>query len=148
MMRLLLLILVLSSCGLKTQESKELDWLIGKWERENVKQGQTAFEVWKWDDTQGLSGMGVTIQGSDTVFVETLSIAEKDGGLFYVANVSSNASPTFFKITSYSKSGFESENPGHDFPKKIAYTLDGDMLTATISGDGKEIPFLFKRVIE
>lgn len=144
-MRLFVLLLVLSSCGLKAQETKKLDWLVGKWERENVRPGRTAFETW---ERQGgsLSGIGVTMQGADTVFVERLNIISKEGQLYYVANVSANALPTLFKISTYDGSGFVSENPEHDFPKKIAYTLDGNKMLAAISGDGKEIPFSFKRV--
>ncbi len=145
MARLFLLFLLISSFSCSAQESKKLDWLIGKWQRENVRPGRTAFEIWERNN-QGLTGIGVTLQGSDTVFIERLAIAEKDGELFYVANVSSNASATFFKMTSYDESGFESENPDHDFPKKITYKLEEDVMTATISGDGKQIPFLFKRV--
>ncbi len=146
MMRLLLLTLVFSACSSQAQEFKKLDWLIGQWERQNVRPGRTALEAWERDVQKGLVGIGVTLQGADTVFVEKLSIIEKDGELFYVANVSSNASPTFFKFTSMDENAFVSENPEHDFPKKIAYKLEGDILTATISGDGKEIPFLFKKV--
>ncbi|MEP5614278.1 MAG: DUF6265 family protein [Cyclobacteriaceae bacterium] len=144
-MRLFVLLLVLTSCGLKAQESKKLDWLVGKWERENVRSGRTAFEIW---ERQGdsLNGIGVTMQGADTVFVEKLNIISKEGQLYYIANVSANASPTLFKISMYDASGFVSENPEHDFPKKIVYKLDGNKLIATISGDGNEIPFAFKKV--
>ncbi|MEP1094408.1 MAG: DUF6265 family protein [Cyclobacteriaceae bacterium] len=144
-MRLLTLLFVLSSCRLAAQETKEFDWLVGKWERENIKPGRTAFEIWERNN-ETLNGIGVTLQGADTVFVEKLSILNKYGQLYYVANVSSNASPTLFKITSYDESGFVSENPAHDFPKKIAYSLSGNTMLATISGNGKEIPFSFKKV--
>lgn len=90
--------------------------------------------------------MGVTLRGSDTVFVEKLSIIEKDGILNYVAEVAHNASATYFKFTAISETGFTCVNPSHDFPKKIEYALDGNRLTATISGDGKSIPFYFKKI--
>lgn len=109
-----------------------------------MKEGQSAFESWEVTK-KTLTGIGVTLRGVDTVFMESLSIIEKDQNLYYVANVSENASPTLFKITSISKRGFVSENPQHDFPKKIEYLLDGETLTATISGDGKAIPFVFKK---
>ncbi len=130
---------------LQAQDVQKLDWLVGKWERENVRKGRTAFEIWEWNDN-GLAGMGITMQGSDTVFVEKLNIVEKEGSTYYVADVSSNSSPTYFKITTLDNTSFVSENPEHDFPKKIAYKLEGIKMTATISGDGKAIPFLFKKV--
>jgi len=144
-MRLLTLLFVLSSCGLAAPKTNKLDWLVGKWQRENVKAGKTAFEIWEWNN-KSLQGIGVTLQGADTVFAEKLSIIDKEGQLYYVANVGSNATPTFFKIVSYGKSGFISENPAHDFPKKITYSLSGNKMLATISGNGKQIPFSFRKV--
>lgn len=124
------------------QSFDDLNWLEGKWERQNVRPGTTAFEVWEKTD-QGYEGMGISMKGADTVFVEKLSIAEKDGELYYVAEVSSNKAPTYFKITSLSETGFVSENPQHDFPKKIAYTLEDKKLTAVISAGEKAMGFVF-----
>lgn len=123
----------------------ELAWLQGRWERVTDNTNRTAFEEWEVQN-QMLVGRGVTIQGTDTVFVEKLSILMKDDQLYYVADVNLNTEPTFFKITEYSEKGFISENPDHDFPKKIEYRLSGNgQLTATISGDGQSIPFVFRK---
>lgn len=145
MMKALLTVIVLtSSFCIHAQSIKQLKWLSGTWERQSPKQGQSAFESWGITKNE-LSGLGVSMKGTDTVFMEKLSIIKKDQDLYYVANVSQNAAPTFFKITSISKRGFVSENLQHDFPKKIEYLLEGEMLTATISGGGKEIPFVFTK---
>ncbi|MEQ9403007.1 MAG: DUF6265 family protein [Cyclobacteriaceae bacterium] len=129
-----------------SQSVKDLKWLAAKWERVNVKAGQTAFEVWEKTGKEQLSGQGITLRGTDTVFIEKLSILMKEGDLYYVAEVSQNQDPTYFKITSASKDGFTCENPEHDFPKKIVYRLSGKDLTAVISGNGKEMGFVFRRV--
>ncbi len=143
MKKLLLLSLnLLLTHVLLGQSFDDLNWLEGKWERQNVRPGTTAFEVWEKTD-QGYQGMGISMKGADTVFVEKLSIAEKDGNLYYVAEVSSNQAPTYFKITSFSETGFVSENPQHDFPKKIAYTLEDKKLTAVISAGEKAMGFVF-----
>ena len=68
-----------------------------------------------------------------------------DGKFYYVAEVSHNPDPTYFEMTSISDNGFICENPDHDFPKKITYKLENGVLIATISGNGKEIAFVFKR---
>jgi ketosteroid isomerase-like protein len=39
-------------------------------------------------------------------------------------------------------------NPAHDFPKQVSYRRDGDALAAEISGDGKAIPFRFRRAVD
>lgn len=137
-------LVLISAINLSAQSIKKVKWLEGTWNRQNVKQGQTASESWKVSGNE-LTGIGVTLKGVDTVFQEQLSIIKKGKELFYVANVSQNAAPTLFRITLVTKKGFVSENPEHDFPKKITYELNGEMLTATISGDGKTIPFVFKR---
>lgn len=146
----LLLLFYLLSPSVKSQSLDEdtlsqLRWLVGKWERVSTNPNQTAFEEWDIKENM-LIGKGVTIQESDTVFIENLSIVSKEGDLFYVAEVVSNPQPTWFKIKSYSEKGFVSENSDHDFPKKIEYWLENNgELTATISGDGKYIPFIFRK---
>lgn len=127
-----------------SQTPEDFKWLEGTWERQNVRPGTTAYEIWEQKNGE-FQGIGVSMKGNDTTFVEQLSIVNKANELFYVANVSSNASPTYFKITSYSKNGFVSENPEHDFPKKIEYTLDGNKLTAVISAGEKAMGFVFVR---
>lgn len=124
----------------------ELAWLEGKWERDTGNQNQSAFEEWEINEDM-LTGVGVTLQRGDTVFVEKLSITFKDGDLYYVADVNPNAEPVYFRITEFSATGFVSENPEHDFPKKIEYRLESEgQLIATISGGGRSIPFEFHKV--
>lgn len=120
------------------------DWLIGTWENQRVKAGESSSETWTKSGDY-LAGMGVTLRGSDTTFVEKLKIVAKDGHYYYVADVSHNAAPVYFKMTEVTATGFVSENPEHDFPKKISYAFDGEILTATISAGEKRIPFIFRR---
>ncbi|WP_436517591.1 DUF6265 family protein [Ekhidna sp. To15] len=126
------------------QSINDFKWLKGTWQRQNVRPGNSAFEVWE-ETKKGFVGTGVSMTGTDTTFVEKLSIVEKDSELYYVAFVSSNGAPTYFKITSVSENGFVSENPQHDFPKKIEYTLEGAKLTAVISAGEKAMGFVFVR---
>lgn len=125
-----------------TQSMEDFIWLEGTWKRQNVSPGKAAYETWE-KTTDGLDGLGVSMQGNDTTFVEQLSILSKDGELYYVANVSSNGAPTYFRIISASQNGFIAENPQHDFPKKIEYSLEGKKLTAIISAGEKAIGFVF-----
>lgn len=128
------------------QELKKLEWLIGKWERINTKPETAAYEYWEKTPDNSLIGIGFSMKGADTTFVEKLRIEEKKGTLYYVADVSENTVPTYFKFTSLAEYSFVSENPEHDFPKMISYELKEDILTATISdGGNKKMQFLFKR---
>lgn len=131
----------------KKQSIKDLQWLHGKWERTNVRPGTTAFEQWEIGSNNSLTGIGVSLKGSDTTFVEKLRIEEKDGSLYYVADVRENAEPTYFKFTQLSDHKFVCENPDHDFPKMISYELKDGILTAIISdGANKKMGFVFKKV--
>jgi hypothetical protein len=127
----------------QTTDVSKVEWLTGTWTRTNAKPGRSGAEVWtKKSDTE-LDGHGYNLKGADTTFVEKIRLIAKDGKLFYVADVPENKGEVYFEITSISEKGFVSENPKHDFPKKIAYELTGKNLKATISGDGKSIDYLF-----
>lgn len=119
--------------------------MLGSWERQNTRPGTTAFESWE-KTKDGYKGMGVSMKESDTSFVEKLRIIGKEGAIYYVADVSSNAEPTYFKVTSVSKKGFVCENPEHDFPKKIEYTLEGNQMTAVISAGEQKMGFVFLKM--
>lgn len=141
----LVCLLAISANAQKASGIDAFEWLIGTWENTRVKPGETAHEVWTKSADGYLSGMGVTIQDGDTVFVERLRIIEQHGSFYYVAIVSHNPAPVMFKITETGPASFVSENPDHDFPKKIAYSYDGQVLTATISAGEKKIPFRFRK---
>lgn len=128
------------------KDFRKLDWLLGHWDRTNVRAGTSAFEAWKKESDFEYSGMGVSMKGTDTTFVEKLKIEIKDNQIYYVADVRENATPTYFKVTKITEHGFVSENPDHDFPKMISYELEGGILTAVISDGGeKKMGFVFKK---
>lgn len=125
---------------------KKIEWILGQWERMNVKDGQTAFETWTKTSSSLLEGIGVSMVGSDTTFVERLKIEIKEDDIYYIADVKENATPTYFKITSLTKNGFVSKNPSHDFPKLIQYDLKENTMTVVISdGKQKRMGFIFQK---
>lgn len=125
---------------------KKVEWLIGTWDRINIKKpGRTAWEQWEKVAPYHIGGKGVTMQGADTLFIEKFSIQIKDNALYYIADVPENKKPVHFKLTAITSTGFVCENPQHDFPKRISYQVEGTNLKAQISGDGKIIDFQFKR---
>lgn len=124
----------------------KLTWLAGKWERTNVKPGRSGVEIWEMASPSEMKGRGISLKGSDTTFIEKLKIVSEKGTLFYVSDVPENKKPIYFRITEVSNNAFVSENPEHDFPKKISYQWDGSQLKATISGDGKSMDYFFRKV--
>lgn len=124
---------------------KKINWLLGSWDRVNVKADRTANERWEIVSDQEFKGWGVSMTGVDTTFIEKLWIVSKEGSLYYVADVPENPNPVYFKFTSISENGFVCENSAHHFPKKIEYKLKLDTLLVITSGDGKELAFPFIR---
>lgn len=127
------------------KDFKKLQWLIGEWNRTNVKQGRTGIEKWVTSSEFELQGWGISLKGTDTTFIEKTKLVIKDNDIYYVADVPENKEPVYFKLTNITDNAFACENPAHDFPKKITYLRDGNILKATISGNGKSIDYLFVR---
>jgi hypothetical protein len=151
MIRLLTVFFTLSAYCLQGQpvtadsmDLKKIEWLCGEWTQNNGKEGKVSRERWL-KTPEGLDGLSVTISGTDTLFVEKMKIISRNGVLFYVADVPSNKGSVYFRFTALHDLGFTCENPAHDFPKKITYSMEANVLVATISGDGKSIPYTFER---
>lgn len=141
---LVLVLTFISASVFAQNDINKLDWLTGTWTRTNPKPGRSGVEVWTKRNNE-LVGRGVNLKGPDTAFVEKLKIVARDGKLFYVADVPENNSEVLFEFTQLTNRSFVCENAKHDFPKKISYTLEGDNLKATISGEGREVDYLFVR---
>lgn len=151
----LIIVIVICSTALCSGQSsdhgievkfKKLEWLVGTWNRTNIsKPGRSSHERWEKHDEFELSGIGITLQGLDTIFVEKISILMQDNSIYYVADVPENKQPVYFKLIEITDTGFVAENSNHDFPKRIVYQLEGVNLKAQISGDGKSIDYLFKK---
>ena len=139
-------LVVFNTYSQQQPDVRKLHWLVGTWDQTNVsKPGRTSQERWVKNGSSELQGSAVTLQGSDTLFVEKTTIVIRDNSLYYVADVPGNKEPVFFKFVELTATGFTCENQQHDFPKKISYQLDGNKLKAQISGNGKAIDYQFVR---
>ncbi len=143
-----LVIFILAATAASSQTApdlKKLDWLVGEWTRTNLKPGRSGSEKWIKNSPAELQGLGLTMRGTDTAFVEKIKIIIKDNDIYYAADVPENKGVVLFKLTKITNDGFVCENPQHDFPKQISYARDGNKLKATISGDGKSIDYFFEK---
>jgi hypothetical protein len=66
---------------------KNIEWLLGEWKRTNPGSGKSGLEKWTKTSESEFKGIGLTMKGKDTSFIEKLKIVFKDGYLFYVAEV-------------------------------------------------------------
>lgn len=142
---LILLVAIVNAQTPAAADFSKLNWLEGTWTKKMSKSDRSGFERWEKLSSSSLKGIGVTMKGNDTLFVEGLQLQPKENALYYVADVAENKGLTWFKITAIDADGFTCENPAHDFPKKIVYHRTDDKLKVTISGDGKSIDFFFER---
>ncbi len=124
---------------------QRMDWLSGTWQRTDLPAGRSGYEQWRRDGA-GFSGVGAALQGTETVFEETLRIESRDGAVVYVAEVAHNAAPVVFRLTDLDDDGFVFENPAHDFPQVIAYRRDGDLLHVRVSAGDQASKFRFRRL--
>src|SRR5437870_3846932 len=126
--RLALAVLALSANSLSAQQTTptritSLSWLAGEW---SGSRGAVTFEE-RWTPAAGgvMLGNGRTIKGEQMVEFEFLRIIERDGKLVYVAQPN-GAPPTDFVMSATADKSITFENPTHDFPKQIRYTLRDD----------------------
>ncbi|HSD05964.1 DUF6265 family protein [Flavobacterium sp.] len=136
---LILLLLAIVSC--KNSEATEKDqiktanWLLGKWNTKTAD-GDLS-ESWKQINDSTFHGESFFIKNKDTLHFESMTLQQKGENLFYNATVkgqNENKAVTF-KLTNKTEKQLVFENPKHDYPQKITYTLiNKDSLTASISG--------------
>jgi hypothetical protein len=124
----------------------QVQWLAGTWIGTS---GGNTFEE-RWIPAAGGSMLAVAraLRAGTMSSFEFLCIVQRRGGLVYSAMPNGRSPATDFALTSIDDSSATFENPAHDFPKKIRYSLRPDgSLEATISGDGGLRPqtFVFKR---
>ena len=136
-----LLLLFLSIVSCKNTESnekekiKKTDWLLGKWENK-VDEGVLS-ENWKRLNDSTFQAESFFIKEKDTLHFESITLQQKGEELFYNATVKgqNNDKPVTFKMTSETDKNLVFENPKHDYPQKITYSLiNKDSLVAEISG--------------
>lgn len=132
-------VLLLFSCKNELKKVQKPTFLIGDWIRTNNKKGSITYEFWKSDFT----GLGFTLKDKDTTFKEILSIVNVKDTLFLkVEGV--NEESTFFKFTHQTDTSFICENAKNEFPKKITYYKENNLLKAQVSSEDFKIDFIFK----
>lgn len=85
-----------------------------------------------------------TLRNNVLTEFEFLCIVQRDGGLVYQAMPNGRSPATDFRMTHIDSNSVTFENPSHDFPKKIRYSLRSDgTLEAVVSGAAEDKPLTF-----
>ena len=121
----------------------QISWLAGSWV------GATGSEErWTGAASGSMIGVGRTLRKGEMVEFEFLCIVERGGTLVYQAMPGGRMPATEFTLSGIDPTAVTFENPAHDFPKKIRYSLqpDGTLEAVTSGAPGsRTFTFRFKR---
>lgn len=118
-----------------TSSLSDAKWLLGKWG--NQTQRGKMVEEWSLVNDSTYGGRSYMITATDSVPLESIALKKEGDDIFYIPTVKgqNNDQPVKFRLTSSSANQLVFENPAHDFPQKISYTLETEgSLMAEISG--------------
>lgn len=127
-----------------------LGWLAGHWRMEHG--GRVIEAQWMAPAGGMMPGMSRTIAKGKVQEYEFLQIREGPGGMLFYVSQSAGQSEVVFQVSTLTDAEVVFENPGHDFPSKLSYTLqpDGVLLAAaegpTPAGATKRIEYAYARV--
>ncbi len=114
-------------------------WMAGTWMMEHGS--DWAEEVWTAPRGGMMLGMGRSGFGPDVQVWESLRIEKgPDGRLGYVAQVK-GGTLVRFPMATFSDAAIEFANPAHDYPQRIRYWREGQLLmaeTAMLDGSRAE----------
>ncbi len=130
-----LFFLPILSCSV-TAPLEQASWLIGTWKR-NTSKG-IVYERWIQKSADEFYGLSYSIKENDTIIFETISIVQDNDRLTYIPRVpdQNEGRPIHFHQSIINNREMVFENPDHDFPQRISYTLiKQDSLIAVVSGE-------------
>jgi hypothetical protein len=133
MKRLLLASLLLATLPAfgQTTRASSLDWMTGTWVMD--KPGEKVTESWIGPTSGTLVGVNLS-QWPDRLTFEFLRISDLPDGMIYYASPI-GGKPVEFKFKEASDKRVVFENKEHDFPQRIMYWREGDVLAARVEGD-------------
>ncbi len=121
----IMLLIYLAGYNIKAQniDLDSLKWMTGVWISEKGDKSQK--ETWERLSANVYSGKGMRInnQTKEILAFEDLLLTKMGTDIFYIAKVAENEYPVSFKLTEITNDKAVFENPTHDFPQKLIYTL-------------------------
>ena len=136
---LILLLLAIVSCKNSEKDEKDkiksANWLLGKWSTKTAD-GDLS-EKWIQLNDSTFQGESFFIKGKDTLHFESILLQQNGEELIYNATVKgqNENKAVAFNMTAGTEKQLVFENPKHDYPQKITYSLiNKDSLVASISG--------------
>jgi len=119
-------------------------WMLGKWVADEGE--NRVFEEWRSLGSETFEGSGRTVSRKTGAVVssESLRLVAMSSSVYYIARVSENAYPVAFALTTCPAGRLVFENPGHDFPKRIVYSMQPDDSISVEVSDGRDRGFTLR----
>ena len=131
MIRSTISLILLSACisapKATPENANHLDWLTGCWQSED---GDTR-EIWSTSEGGYLFGYSVVYHDGQAVFFEQMRIDPGETPTFNA--YPRGTGPSAFPAIEIEDQSVTFANAAHDYPQKIHYNRDGDLLRARIS---------------
>ena len=143
-MRLLCTLLILVGLPAAAADLTQLGWLSGCWAYDGSDSGSG--EYWMHPVGGSMLAVSRTIKDDRTVGFEYLRIAEVDGESLALFASPSGKPAVRFNLIKLTDTEVAFENPEHDFPQRIIYSLgEGGALLGRIEGqsDGNPVAIDF-----
>ena len=129
------------------QELNELDWMLGKWKREDTGE----LELWSKKESSFFGGMMVKLTGEQkAVIQEVLSLEGRKDGIYFSSKDkdSRNIRRVEYKMSNQNFKAPKFTNPVDGFPKHISYMKIGsDKIKVEMEGGGQETSYYYIREI-
>lgn len=130
-MNLSILLMVVALAG-PSSSVQDLAWMSGCWESVGGEPGSG--EMWTAPAGGTLLGVSRTVKRGKTVAHEFMQIRETGPGQIAFIALPSGQSEASFPLVRLSGQEAVFENPQHDFPQRVIYRREGDLLTGRIEG--------------
>jgi len=142
----IILIPLVSCYNPDSRESfSDLKILEGKW---SSKEGVLFNEQWQIANDSLMTGLGFSLKGEDTAFVEKMKIYVNGDSVYFAAKTDPKEGFVSFTLTEAGKNKWVFVNAAHDYPNIIQYEIKDDTLLnafiANIRGN-KKVEFNLKR---
>ena len=134
------------SCSTEKKETLIFNKLVGTWKLAT----DAEFERFTKNEDGSFSSRVFTVSGKDTNVTEDVNIYLENGKWNFKTLVKgqNKGKAVVFTATIFGDSIVQFENPAHDFPRMINYTLiNPTQLSAFIAGIGDTIYFNYSKIV-
>ncbi|HEY9115988.1 MAG TPA: DUF6265 family protein, partial [Bacteroidales bacterium] len=120
-------LIALASCyNPSSNESfEDLKKLEGRW---SSKEGVLFNEHWQVANDSLMTGLGFSLKGEDTAFVEKMKVYLNGDSVYFAAKVDQKKDFVIFTLTEAGRNKWVFVNAAHDYPNIIQYEIKDDTL--------------------